>query len=159
MAFLRIEESSELDLVHRRALPMLASEFLGPRFQIVSSQEERMMGGVINSAGLLMLEFSSFLFLLKNIWALARVRARGLKTFLKDLHLHFFITRSCRFSILLTSLRGIFKASLRTIGPFALIIRSKLLARFVELPHAPAQCSLFLLAFQQEKVFQDDFEY
>jgi len=60
MAFLRIEESSELDLFHRRALPMLASKFLGPWSQIVSSQEERMMRGVINSAGLLLLEFPSF---------------------------------------------------------------------------------------------------
>lgn len=138
---------------------MLASKFLWPRFQIVSSQEERMMRDVINSAGLLLLEFSSFLFRLKNIWALARVMTRGLMTFLKDLHLHLIITRSCRLGILLTSLRDYFKAHLRTNRSFALIIWSKLLARFVELPHASAQSSLFLLTFQQEKIFQDDLEY
>ena len=127
---------------------MLATEFLGPRFQIVSSQEERMMGDVIDSSGLLVLEFPSILFRLKHIWALARDRGRLLMTLLKDLHLHLFFIRSCWFGILLTSLRYIFKAHLRSDLLFALIIWCKLLVRFVELAHAPAQSSLFLLAFK-----------
>lgn len=118
-----------------------------------------MMWDVIDSAGLLLLEFPSLLFRLKNVWTLARDRRRDLTTLLKDLHLHLFIFRSCRFCILLTSLMDIFKAHLRSDRLFALIIWCKLLVRFVELSHAPAQCSLFLLAFQQEKIFKDDLEY
>jgi hypothetical protein len=111
------------------------------------------MWDVIDSAGLVLLEFPSLLFRLKNVWALARDRRRGLTTLLKDLHLHLFIFRSRRFGFLITSLRDIFEAHLWSDRLFALIIWCKLLVRFVELAHAPAQSSLFLLAFQQEKVF------
>jgi len=108
-----------------------------------------MMRDVIDSAGLLVLEFPTILFRLKYVWALARDRGRRLMTLLKNLHLHLFFIRSCRFGILLTSLRVIFKAHLRSDRLFALIIWCKLLVRFVELAHAPAQSSLFLLTFKQ----------
>jgi hypothetical protein len=103
---------------------MFATKFLGPRFLIISSQEERMMWDLIDPAALLGLEFPAILFLLRNVWALARNGARSLTSFLKDLHLHLFISWPSWLGILLTSLSDIFKANLRTYRPFALIIRS-----------------------------------
>lgn len=107
----------------------------------------------INSAGLLRREFTSILFRLKYIWALARDRGRDLTTLFKNLHLHLVILWSCGFGSLLTTLRDIIKADLRRDHLLALIFRRRLLERFVELAHAPAECSLFILALQQEKVF------
>ncbi len=129
---------------------MFATKFLGPRFLMISSQEERMMWDLIDPAGLLRLEFPTILFLLRNVWALARDGGRSPTSFLKELHLHFFISWPSWLGIILTSLSDIFKANLRTYRSFALIIWCKLLVRFVELAHAPAQCSFFLLAFQQQ---------
>ena len=98
---------------------MFATEFSGPWFLMISSQKQRMMLDLIDPAGLLGLDFPALLFRLKNIWALARDGGRGPTAFLKDLHLHLFITWPCWLGILLTSFSDIFKAYLRAYRPFA----------------------------------------